>query len=459
MAEAEYQTAATICEALNGAPVAIAIVAADGHIMAANGALRRAIDAAGTALGAIQLGSGPDVELDEAFSSALRGNSECFETSQLACLGDIQGSWRVHVQPFRHGGRIVGALLLLEDLSEQVLAASAFEASEHRFRALVDNAGIGIAVHRAGVLLYVNAEAARILRHEHPDELVGRLLLDLVHPDDRENAHRRIAEAERLGRAAPSRERYLGADGRVVTVETTLSRAPVEQYPSGLVIFRPVESWAVDADAAGTSQELNGFDLPGIRLDLADLEACWAAVDWTSNERTSGLVRRGQEVLARLRAKLVPTPDDQGATHGAVPSPQPSPERATVPHVLICDDEHRLASLMGGLLEQSGYRATTVTTGVAALASLGNNSFDAVLLDVNLPGENTADILSRFRALAPRLPVLLSSGYPVEDLPADIAHAPNVVGYLDKPYTVDRLVTVLDAVLARAKEWGSASSG
>lgn len=116
-------------------------------------------------------------------------------------------------------------------------------------------------------------------------------------------------------------------------------------------------------------------------------------------------------------------------------------------HVLICDDEQRLASLMGGLLQQCGYRATAVTTGEAALRAVGEGVFDAVLLDVNLPGEDTASILSRLRRLAPNLPVLLSSGYPSDDLAAEIAGAPNVVDYLDKPYTVDKLIGVLQAVL------------
>lgn len=130
-----------------------------------------------------------------------------------------------------------------------------------------------------------------------------------------------------------------------------------------------------------------------------------------------------------------------GGAHGV------SDEDSVTAHVLICDDERRLAALMGGLLEQCGYRATAVTSGVAAIAAVEDGGVDAVLLDVNLPGEDTATILKELHQLAPELPVLLSSGYPADDLDDDIVKAPNVAHYLDKPYTVDKLVSVLRSVL------------
>ena len=121
----------------------------------------------------------------------------------------------------------------------------------------------------------------------------------------------------------------------------------------------------------------------------------------------------------------------------------------TLPHVLICDDESRLAALMRGLLEQCGYRATAVNSGAGALAAVAAGGVDALLLDVNLPGEDTASILDELWLKAPTLPVLLSSGYPSDDLEDRIVKAPNVARYLDKPYTIDKLVSVLEDVIAR----------
>lgn len=121
--------------------------------------------------------------------------------------------------------------------------------------------------------------------------------------------------------------------------------------------------------------------------------------------------------------------------------------------VAICDDEARLAALMAGLLRQHGYEACPVSSGAELLDLMrrsGGSGFDAVVLDVNLAGEDTSEVLRALQAHA-RVPVILSSGYGEDDLAPELREQPNVRGYLGKPYTADRLVAVIQRVRSEAK--------
>lgn len=64
--------------------------------------------------------------------------------------------------------------------------------SEERYRTLVELSPDGIAVECEGILLFVNATACKLLGAEKVDDLTGRPMLDLVHPEDRSRTKRQL---------------------------------------------------------------------------------------------------------------------------------------------------------------------------------------------------------------------------------------------------------------------------
>lgn len=130
-------------------------------------------------------------------------------------------------------------------------------------------------------------------------------------------------------------------------------------------------------------------------------------------------------------------------------------ERDTVDRgrtVLICDDERRLASLTALLLERHGYSAVAVSAAgeLAAALRRPDLKIDIVLLDVNLAGTTARDIIEMLRQSGIRAPVVLTSGYAQEDVPAAVLGLPGVAGYVMKPFMVDELAESFDRVLERA---------
>ena len=165
--------------------------------------------------------------------------------------------------PLRVGERTVGVIVLskqgldqfdLQDLRLlEVLASHAAVAIENarlleaereataKYRALVELSPDAILVHAGGKLVFVNTAAVRLLGARHPDELLGRDALQIVHPDDRdlvsERMRREIVDRE----AVPLiEERFLGLDGTAVDVEVTAIPFTFEGRPAGQVVARDI---------------------------------------------------------------------------------------------------------------------------------------------------------------------------------------------------------------------------
>lgn len=131
-----------------------------------------------------------------------------------------------------------------------------------------------------------------------------------------------------------------------------------------------------------------------------------------------------------------------------------------MPRLLIVDDDYSLFSLLEEYLGKSGYSCVHAPDGVSGLTMLSAESWDAVILDVMLPGIDGHNVLQRIRADATMaaVPVLMLTARGGEDdkvlgleLGAD--------DYLAKPFGPKELVARLRALLRRTQRLGSAMTG
>jgi DNA-binding response OmpR family regulator len=116
---------------------------------------------------------------------------------------------------------------------------------------------------------------------------------------------------------------------------------------------------------------------------------------------------------------------------------------------LIVDDDRRLFELLSTYLEQSGVLSTWANDGQTALTLLPQGGFDAVLLDVMMPGMDGLSTLKEIRKFS-TIPVLM--------LTAKGDETDRVVGlelgaddYLAKPFSPRELLARLRAVLRRTQ--------
>ena len=116
--------------------------------------------------------------------------------------------------------RPTGIRGVIRDITEQKLAESALKESEGRYRRLVEMSPEAIIVHSQGVFVYVNPAAQRLWGASSPEELIGKSVLDVVHPDSQDIVRRRIREVEELGSSTPLNEqKHIKLNGEVIDVE------------------------------------------------------------------------------------------------------------------------------------------------------------------------------------------------------------------------------------------------
>jgi two-component system phosphate regulon response regulator OmpR len=82
--------------------------------------------------------------------------------------------------------------------------------------------------------------------------------------------------------------------------------------------------------------------------------------------------------------------------------------RDEAPHVLLVDDDGRIRALTERFLRKEGFRVSAAADGVDARRKLSAFVFDAVVLDIMMPGEDGLALLSALKdGLAPGVPVLM----------------------------------------------------
>ena len=93
--------------------------------------------------------------------------------------------------------------------------------SEERFRRLVEALPDALYVHSEGRIVFVNPFGMRLVGAQQPEQLVGKAILEIIHPDFRELIRRRIQHCYQTGTASPAMEVVLVAlDGSLVEVES-----------------------------------------------------------------------------------------------------------------------------------------------------------------------------------------------------------------------------------------------
>ncbi|MDQ5845350.1 MAG: response regulator transcription factor [Acidobacteriota bacterium] len=121
--------------------------------------------------------------------------------------------------------------------------------------------------------------------------------------------------------------------------------------------------------------------------------------------------------------------------------------------VLVVEDEQHLADGLRFNLEAEGYTVNTVSDGESALAILIDQQqrYDALVLDVMLPGKDGFTVASELRAADQFVPILMltARGRPEDVLRGFEAGADD---YLPKPFDLSVLLARLKALLRR-REW------
>ena len=114
--------------------------------------------------------------------------------------------------------------------------------------------------------------------------------------------------------------------------------------------------------------------------------------------------------------------------------------------VLVADDDRVIRRNLGLLLTAEGFEVVEVADGDAALAAIGSRAFDAVLLDLKMPGRDGLEVLAELGPALADLPVIVITAFG-GSAPAIEAMRRGAYDYLTKPFDLDVVLMTLKRAL------------
>ena len=129
-------------------------------------------------------------------------------------------------------------------------------------------------------------------------------------------------------------------------------------------------------------------------------------------------------------------------------------------HLLMIEDDARLADMVGEYLRQSGYGFTHAADGATGMNALESSTPDLVILDLMLPDIDGLEVCRRIKSQGgdsarPAVLMLTAKGDPMDRI---IGLEIGADDYLPKPFEPRELLARIRAVLRRGAETGAAGA-
>jgi len=118
-------------------------------------------------------------------------------------------------------------------------------------------------------------------------------------------------------------------------------------------------------------------------------------------------------------------------------------------HILVVDDEENLCRILSKILSEEGYEVSTASSAEEALRVLSDESVEAVLTDIRMPGMDGLELLRRIKKEEPSPAVIMMTAYPSIDGVVQAMKA-GAYDYIQKPFeNNEEILLTLERALER----------
>ena len=116
-------------------------------------------------------------------------------------------------------------------------------------------------------------------------------------------------------------------------------------------------------------------------------------------------------------------------------------------HILIVEDEEKIASLLSDYLKKSGFRTSTQNNGDSVIAQIKKDPPDLVLLDIMLPGKDGMELCREIRQFS-MVPIIMITAR-VEEIDRLLGLELGADDYICKPFSPREVVARVKAIFRR----------
>jgi PAS domain S-box-containing protein len=157
----------------------------------------------------------------------------------------------------RVSDQIAGAIASAQLFTERKRAEEALRESEKRYRTAIEHSNDGVVIDQGGQHLFVNQKYVEIFGYDKPEEIVGKPLSVIVHPDDLKLVEETLRRRQ-AGEVAPSRYEFRGIrkNGEPIDIEVSAARIMYRGEAASLVYLRDITERKRTEEALRESEEL-----------------------------------------------------------------------------------------------------------------------------------------------------------------------------------------------------------
>ncbi len=114
--------------------------------------------------------------------------------------------------------------------------------------------------------------------------------------------------------------------------------------------------------------------------------------------------------------------------------------------VLVVDDEETVRTIARESLRRASFEVVTADDGASAVELVRASAFDAVLLDLTMPGMTGVDAFRAMKHICADLPIVVTSGYSRQQTAAQFGSR-DIDAFIQKPFLPSELERALQAAL------------
>ncbi len=126
-------------------------------------------------------------------------------------------------------------------------------------------------------------------------------------------------------------------------------------------------------------------------------------------------------------------------------------------HILIIDDETVFLETITTRLRMRGIDVDGLDSGAKALQAMRERAYDAVILDVSMPGMDGVATLQELKKIKPDVPVIMLTGHATLET-ADKGMQLGAYDYMLKPCPIDELLDKVSEAIRSSGEGGEAET-